>query len=353
MRVLHIIPSLGGGGAERQLAYLAEGMCRRGVDVHVALLRGGPYLRRVAAAGAHVYELEASSNYDPRLLSRTLRMVRAVRPDVLQTWLTQTDILGGLAALTLRIPWVLSERACPDLYGWTWKNALRRSLGHFADAIVANSAIGIEYWLTSHAKKFVVPNAVDVDAIDAATPAKIDGIDAPRVVLYVGRLESAKNVEIVVPALCDVVRTRNAVALICGEGRRADDVRAQIEMHGCADRFRMLGFTDAVWPLMKRADVLISPGLLEGLPNVVIEAAAAGCPLVLSDVPQHRALFDDRSATFAPPQDAAAFARAVESVLDDAKAAREKARRARAAIAGWSIERMTAEYLSIYEQLIS
>ncbi len=353
MRILHVIPSLGGGGAERQVAYLAEGMCRREIEVHVAMLRGGPHLSRIVNAGATTHFMASRGNHDPRLVSRMIGLVRETRPDVIQTWLNQSDVLGGIAALTQRIPWVLSERTSPEFYTGSWKDRLRHSLGRHADAIVANSAIGITYWNESRARKFVVPNAVDVQSIDAAMPATLDSVDSRKIVLYAGRLESVKNVETLVPALCEVVRTRNAMVVICGEGSREREMRADIERRGCSGRFRMLGFTDTVWRLMKRADVFVSASWLEGHPNAVIEAAAAGCPLVVSDIPQHRAFLDERSATFAPPSDAAAIARAVEAVLDDAATAQEKARRARAAVEQWSIECIAGMYLSIYEELVN
>jgi glycosyltransferase involved in cell wall biosynthesis len=92
---------------------------------------------------------------------------------------------------------------------------------------------------------------------------------------------------------------------------------------------------------------------VEGQPNAVVEAAVAHCPLVLSDIPAHRAFLDSSSATFAPPSDAAAISRAIEAVLDDPPAAREKARHARTAVEGWSIDHIAGEYIKIYDELLS
>src|SRR5688500_553473 len=83
-RVLHCIPGMGGGGAERQLAYLAEQLPRFGWDVHVALVGQGPNFERLRASGATLHVLESRSNYDPRLFLRLVRAVGRVQPDLVQ-----------------------------------------------------------------------------------------------------------------------------------------------------------------------------------------------------------------------------------------------------------------------------
>src|SRR5260370_2567055 len=74
VRVLHCIGGLTGGGAERQLAYLAAGMSRKGVDMHVAYLHPGPNLSRIQDSGVTLHELHGRSNYDPSLLSQLIRI---------------------------------------------------------------------------------------------------------------------------------------------------------------------------------------------------------------------------------------------------------------------------------------
>ncbi|HEX6177589.1 MAG TPA: glycosyltransferase, partial [Thermoanaerobaculia bacterium] len=222
-----------------------------------------------------------------------------------------------------------------------------RFLGRFATAIVANSSGGFSFWRGSKAAHFVVPNALALDEI-AAAPRDETDFGASRVILFVGRLDVEKNLSNLVAALRDVIEQRDAVALLCGVGPKEDEVRADIEQAGYTDRIRLLGYTDRVWSLMKRADVLVAPSWFEGHPNVVMEAAAAGCPLVLSDIPAHRECLDD-AALFAAPEDPKALARAILQALDDPADARARAERARTIAAGWSIERAAAAHLRIYE----
>src|SRR6185436_12110902 len=92
------------------------------------------------------HRIEGLGNHDPRLLVRLVRLLRRARPDVVQTWLTQMDVLGGLAARLVGRPWILSERASALAYPPGLKIRLRERIGRTADAIVSNSAGGDRYW---------------------------------------------------------------------------------------------------------------------------------------------------------------------------------------------------------------
>src|SRR5256885_5126301 len=106
--ILHLIPTLGGGGAERQLTYLAAALQRLGAKVHVGYLHEGPNLDRLLSDQVATHCLGPIGNYDIRLIRRISGLIRRVRPDLIQTWLTQMDILGGGAALCHGTPFVLS-----------------------------------------------------------------------------------------------------------------------------------------------------------------------------------------------------------------------------------------------------
>jgi hypothetical protein len=128
-------------------------MVRRGVEVHIACLRGGVNFERAKKSGAVVHELGFASNYDPRILWWLRRIIRDYRPDVIQTWIPQMDVLGGLASMFTGVSFVLSERSCSLAYGGGWKEDLRRLVARRAAAIVANSENGRKYWQsTNHSR---------------------------------------------------------------------------------------------------------------------------------------------------------------------------------------------------------
>lgn len=350
MRILNVIPTLRGGGAERQLAYLAGGLRDLGCDVHVALLHGGTNQARLEAAQATIHRLDVSSNYDPRIVLQLVRLIRRIHPDVVQTWITQMDVFGGIAALLTHTPWMLSDRSSGPHYDRNLREASRRAVGRFANAIVANSEPGLHGWEDSRARRYVVHNAVVFSDIEKAPRDDSDYGDA-KIVLFGGRMEPQKNVATLLAALREVMKQRDVIALLCGIGPLEEEYRASIAAAGLSDRIRMLGFCENLPSLMKRADVLVAPSWFEGHPNVSIEAATVGCPLIVSDIPAHRGWLDENSALFAPTNDPRAFARAILQTLDDPAAARARAGRARELVRDWSVERCAKSYLRIYEEL--
>jgi glycosyltransferase involved in cell wall biosynthesis len=351
MRVLHLIPSLGGGGAERQITYLLGGLHAQGCDAHLGIFRGGANLGRAEASGATIHWLTESGRYDALVVWRMIRLIRSLRPDVVQTWLTPMDIAGGIASMATGTPWILSERTSDQHNPGGVRHWLRGRIGRYATAVIANSQGGLAVWPELPALKFIVPNALPLDEIEACPRDEGDYRSGARILLFVGRLDHEKNVLTLLTALRDVVAQRDAIALLCGVGPLESEVRRWIDDAGCTDQIQLLGFTDRVWTLMKRADLLVAVSRYEGHPNAVLEAAASGCPLVLSSIPAHLDCFGESAALYASPNDPREIAAQILNALDDVAGAQARAARARQIAREWSVERASAAYLKIYEQL--
>jgi glycosyltransferase involved in cell wall biosynthesis len=355
MRVLHVIPSFGIGGAERQLSILAPALADAGMDVHVAFLREGSNFDRVRASRARLHRVAAAGNYDPLMLPRLASLIRALRPVVVQTWLTQMDIAGGVAAAAARAPLVLSERSSASMYPLTAKNIARRWVGCRAAAIVANSEGGANYWraLRPRGPVSVIRNCVVVD--DDAAPADVAtlGLDRDaRLILFAGRLSAEKNLGHLLPALDVVLASSERYhAVLFGEGPLRAELDAWSGRTPHASRVRVLPFTNQLPSWMRRAELFVTVSELEGEPNAVLEAMALGCPLVLSDVPQHRELLDESAAMFCDHRSSASIASALISVLDDPEAARQRAVVARSRLGARSIDAAVRAYGTLYASL--
>jgi glycosyltransferase involved in cell wall biosynthesis len=357
VRILHLIWSLGGGGAERQLAAIAPELARRGHDVHVAMVRGGVHAQRLAESRCTVHRIERSFKYDPLVVPRVVLLVRRVRPDVIHSWLTQMDIVGGMAARLLRVPWVLSERSSPSMYPPALLNRLRVAVGRHADLVAANSLGGAEYWEAAGvaaSRIEIVPNFVPTSEIDGAPPlddARVAAED--ELVLYVGRLSSEKNLPTLIAAMEILSRERPGARLVlCGEGPLRDPLMAQVHAAGLQERVVFAGFVPNVASWLKRSSVAAAVSFCEGHPNAVLEAIAAGVPLVLSDIPAYRAVVDETSASFTPVDDVRAMAAAIAGTLRDRDRAVERATRARAAIAPLSLDATVTHFEKIYARVL-
>lgn len=353
MRVLHCIWRMGLGGTERQLVQLAAALRERGVEVLVATVFPGELDESLAAVGVETLRLPASHKYDLRVVSRTARLIRRVRPDVVQTWLTQMDLVAGVAASLARVPWILSERSSRGAYPPSLLHRARRLVGARAAAIVANSEGGREHWaelLDSRVPIRVIPNIVPQAEIDAATRLDSTGKD---LILYVGRLSPEKNLPTLLRALAGVMRERDATAVFCGDGAIRPSLEQLASELGIGDRVQFRGSVKDVWSWMKSAAVLVSVSSFEGNPNVVLEAIAAGAPLVCSDIPAHREIVDESSAWLVDGASPESVADGILRALGDAGEASARAARARVAVEARSASVVASQYERLYREITS
>jgi len=359
MRILHCIPSMGGGGAERQLTYLIGGLTRLGWEMHVALLAGGPNWERLHSGGAVIHQVKSRTSYNLKIFWQLKQVIRQIEPDLVHTWLLLMDIFGGLASWTERLPWILTENSSGMAYSFGFKDRWRIALTSSASAVVSNSTGGDQYWhtrLNKRVARYVIPNALPLDEIAAVQPIGLEetGLGPEQgIVLFVGRFSPEKNLETLLLVLRTVLSRPQTVAVLCGEGPLYLQVKQCLNTYAIADRVRLLGFVSDVWRWMKRASVLVSLSLFEGAPNVVLEAMACGCPLVVSDISAHRELLDTHSALLVDAHAPKAIAEAIVNVLSVPEAAARRAQRAQAKVAQWSISSVAQQYAQVYHEVLT
>ena len=355
MRIVHVIPSLEGGGAERQLTYLANAQASRGHDVHVVPIRRGGPNETLLDARCTLHLLGVRRPAMPRAGARALRVLHRIAPDVVHTWLLHGNVWGGAAARILGVPWVLAERSSPRDFGPRAPvlTAIHLVCGQLADAIVANSRAGMDFW-ESHSRvgvrKYLIPNGLPLDAIDAVMRAPADdvpGAGARPVILWAGRMDRGKNLLFLMAALETVLRQTDACVLLCGEGVERSTAEARV---ASATRGRVVfsGYRPDLWALMKASSVFVSVSLFEGNPNAVQEAMACGLPLVLSDIEGHRHTVDGEAARFVRPGDVSGLATALIETVSEPDSARARARRARRIAESLSMEVVAREYDRVY-----
>jgi glycosyltransferase involved in cell wall biosynthesis len=357
MRILHCIPSMLGGGAERQLAYLAAEQSKRGYQVDVALLFDGPNGDRLRCSGVTIHSLSHRGIHDPYLMIQLIRLIRSTKPDIVQTWLRQMDILGGVVARWTRVPWILSERSSALGYPHSLKNRLRVWLGLRAQAIVSNSTGGDTYWESygcARARRHVIHNGLPWDEIDRVPSYRPDSgavAEGQKIVLYAGRMSSGKNVNNMISGIRGAAVQVPLSAYMCGEGVLQPEVKNLIHDNRLSGLISLQGYVTNVWSWMKGADVFISLSLTEGQPNAVLEAIACGCPVVLSDIPAHREIVCAEMALFVNPHSPAQISEALISTLTAPGAARRRAESAKGRIADHTIPGMADAYEEVYREI--
>lgn len=352
-RVLNVISSLGAGGAERQLSILAAALARGGLKVAVGYQTGGPNLERLQDSQAKLYKLPERRSHDPRQLFDIASIVKDFCPDIIHTWLLKMDVLGGVIAKLTGLKHILSERTSAYAYSSVDTELfVRATIGRRADAIVANSRGGLEYWerLKPRGKTYLIRNAVA--PLELRIPKDTLGLSNTNILVAASRLTPGKNLAVVVQAFAAaLVQLPKHHAVIFGDGPEREQTAALIHATGFADRFHLAGYTDCLPWWLSRADVFVSASLLEGNPNVVIEAAQCGCPMVLSDIPAHREFVASDHARFVPCDNSSAFGKAIVDLATNRVSAAIISKNAQSIIQGLQVENIALEYARVYEKL--
>ncbi len=359
MRILHCIPSMGGGGAERQLCYMAEQMSRDGLDVHVAYFQDGANSKRLKISGAQIHHLSCLNNYDPMIICKIVRIIRKINPQIVQTWITQIDILAGIASILTKTPFIVSERNSSLAYGYGWKDRIRIAIGRRADAIISNSKKGIKYWANKVKKPElkVIRNSIPFDEILKTPKFLLPSMlidESNEIIIFAGSYNKQKNLYNLFCALQQVLTKReNAVALFFGNGPQRESLINLKNQYDIRDRIKILGYSSELWNWFKVADVFVSISYFEGTPNTVLEAVASKCPIVISDIPEHREILDDNSSYFVPVSNTKAIANGIIKALSDPYESKRRAASAYNKIKDWTVKSVTNEYITFYNLILN
>ncbi|MGE5192417.1 MAG: glycosyltransferase [Deltaproteobacteria bacterium] len=363
IKLLFLIPTLDRSGAEKQLMLLATHLPRSAFAGHVAALtRLGPYAADLEAAGIPVTVLNKRLKCDPIAFWRLRRLMKEVRPDVLHTWLFAANAYGRLAAgRRPPFPVVVSER-CVDSWKAGWQLWLDRKLVGRTTRLVGNSRSVADFYrdLGVPAEKLaVVHNGIDLLSFppDARETIRRElGIPPEtHVVGFVGRLARQKRVMDLIWAF-ELIRVMHGdvVFVIIGDGPERAKLENFTQSLEISRRVKFVGHRDDATRLLPALDVFWLASDFEGLSNSIMEAMAAGLPIVASDIPPNRELVvDGQTGCLAPVGDRVAFAQLAERILLNPALARQLGDAGRERIAThFSVEKMVEEYARLYQEAV-
>ncbi len=349
--IVQIIPTLGLGGAERVVLCLAEQLPKSGVPaITLAHVEGGKmekdFLERNLPYAVLVREgfLKRWKNF-----WALRRALIDLKPVWVHTHLFGSDFWGRLAAKSAGVPKIATTEHNLNADFSIWRVLGLKMTKHLADQYIA---------ISEQVKSYLIKNI-------GVTPKKIkliyNGLDLKRILrrpsrpphdipklIYVGRLEPQKNPEFLLRVLSTIKQPWELSVI--GTGSLELALKNLAEELKIAPRVRFLGARQDVPQLLADQDFFLFPSLWEGFGLAVVEAAAAGVPVLASDLPVLRELINNEIATLLPANDQAAWAQAIQSALADPRPFLEKA--GRAAAADWSRfseEHMASQYAEIYE----
>lgn len=383
VRILWLLDSLNVGGAESLVIPFARRLDPERFRLTVGSLSTAgenlveQELRREAIACVN---FGARSLRDTAAFRRLLRFVRDERIDLVHAHLTYSSIWAALLSRMTGVPSVASLHVAPSatrelratlrhrLATSARDRVMRFALGRWSTRVVAVSgALRRTYDGIADSKMRIVHNGIEVERFqrqrsEARERLQLE-LDVPagaQIIVTVAVLRPGKGIEVLLDAAKKLVkqepRGTNAIFLIIGDGPKRAEWEALAAREGIADRIRWAGFRRDVDALLAGCDLFVHPSLDDAFPTVLLEAMAAGVPVIASEVggiPE--IVVPEKTGRLVPPGDATALAASIAALLTDRAARRRMSEHAQMIAAtrfsteAW-LERLTAVYDSAIEE---
>ena len=324
----------------------------------------------VAAARAQGVEVDVISErfrFDPRAIRQLRRIVARRAPDIVQTHMIKSHFLTKLSGIGRKYPWVayhhgytttdLKMRGYNQLNRWSLPSAARviTVCGPFAEDL-SQAGVPRDRIIVCH-NSVAAPPVVSEDS-KRALKERLHIVNGEQVVLAVGRLSREKGHRDLVDAISKLGELNSALRfklIIVGEGPERDSLERAVREKGLNASVIFTGHVEDISPYYAIADALALPSHSEGSPNVLLEAMAAGLPVVataVGGVPE--IAINEQNALLVAPGDPDSLARALNRVLSDTVLARKLGKAAALHVAEkFSPAAYVRSLLRVYQSLAS
>jgi glycosyltransferase involved in cell wall biosynthesis len=364
LKILHLACEKTWRGGENQLRLLIEGLTKRGIESHVATLADTPTATRLGSLVPTVTVRRAG--YHPSSAYQLSRYVLNNNITILDAHTSQTHSLALLVkwfAPTLKL--VVHRRVDNPIKSnpltlWKYRTPLVDHYVPISDAI-KRILVSIKI---PESKITTVKSAVEIPSFNpsAKMAAKKHlgqrfGVDPHQVFLGNASALDLQKDPVTLLEACRNLNQKNIPfhCFLAGDGPLASQLRQQILDLGLSQRVTLLGFEENVPEFLLGLDILAFPSINEGLGTVLLDALAAGCAVVATDVggiPE--IIVDQKTGLLVPPKDTVKLAEGIERLLfDDGLAARLASQGLKHIKANFSLDSMVDGNLKVYQRLLN
>lgn len=356
--IIFFLPTLHGGGAERITINLIKGMLKRDIPLELVV---------ASAEGSYLHQIPKSVSVVNLAVGRVIKAILPLshylqqnRPSALVSHMSHANVVAVLAkkltrtktrlilvehnTLSVNKSNLIRARFIPPLMKWLYPSV---------DAIVGVSkgvAEDLEFQLgLAEQKVNVIYNPVVDEQLIAKAKTPLDHPWFEKghlpVFLAVGRLTTQKDFSTLIKAFALLRKHRLARLIILGEGELRTELEAMVNMLGIAEDISLPGFVENPYAYMYNANAFILSSRWEGLPTVLIEAMACGCPVVATDCPSgpKEILDAGKYGALVPVGDEIALSAAMSNVLDNSVNTDLLVQRTM----DFSVEQATSKYLAL------
>ncbi|MBV8518227.1 MAG: glycosyltransferase [Acidobacteria bacterium] len=334
IRLLWLIDSLTVGGAESLIVPFARQLDPSRYELFLcclATIQGNALEKELRAANIEVLNLGARNLRDLRAFRKLLRFLREQRIDLIHAHLTYASIWAAVASRLTKIPSVATLHVAPPADG---RFAIRDRLMRFVTNRWSSRVIAVSDALRRRylergglapSRIITVHNGIEVDRFArdaresrALLARDLDIPDSARIVATVSVLRPGKGIEVLLDAIPHVVaQVPDACFVIVGDGPMRAAWTAQANALGVERHIRWAGYRNDVAALLAGCELFVLPSLDDAFPTVLMEALAAGVPIVATNVGGIPEIVDANVGRLVPANDADALARAIATLLAD------------------------------------
>jgi glycosyltransferase involved in cell wall biosynthesis len=365
-RILLLSTSLGMGGADRQIVYLAKALLACDYDVRLVSMTPLEEMGRQALAeGLPVTSLDmVRGRADWSAFRRLVKLLRSWQPHLLSSFMYHANLMGRLAGRWAGVPLLVtsirSERNGSP--GQDWLMRLTNWMDHCQTTNSQQVADSLrQRGLLSPGKSRVIPNGIDPDALTASAAERVRlrgelKLEQNEFVwLAIGRLLPQKDYPTLLEAFAPLGR-HPARLLIAGRGPLLAELQQQVDRLGVSSQTVFLGVRQDIASLLAAADGFVLSSAWEGMPNVVMEALAAAKPVVSTRVGGVAELVQDgKTGWLVPARDPKALSQAMHRLMTLSEMERQRM--------GWAgrehlrahfgLEAMAHRWMTLYNDLLA
>ena len=361
MRIVELVNSLTAGGAERMAASLALNLQSRGASVQIVCLRDLGNMpipeERFQEAGIELVPLLKNDGFSTKAMRTLVERIREWKTDVVHThnplvhhYGAMAGRLGGARAV------VTTVHGISTLTMATWAKGL-----FWASCLMTDRMVGVcpavgetlrNRYLLEKEKTTVINNGIELEQFLRVKPRSADG----RFVFgTVGRLVPVKDQRTLLEAFATVYRGNPRCRLeILGDGELREDLEKHARVLGVGEAVCFRGFSRDIAGFLGRLDTFVMSSLSEGLPLTVLEAMAAGLPIVATSVGGVVRLVEDAGCGWlCPPAQPTALANAMRMAMDTKERVSMGEQGRVTVLRDYSLAKMTADYENLFAEILN
>jgi len=383
IKVAHIIARMITGGADENTLFTMEGLDQN--KYKVDLITGEEFdesiLNKVKNNHFDIIQIKGlkwklNFLYDPIILIKLIKLLRENHYDIVHTHTTKAGILGRIAARIARVPIIVHglhgstfQAFNSSLLNW-FLFLFERLTGKFTDAYISVSGVLSEKYIERGIGKkenyHTIYSGMELETfyrvrgkIDCRKKQRELGIDLEDFVIgNVARLETRKGHKFLIAAFKKVIEERKGCTLkllIIGEGNKRENLESYVEELNLEDKVIFTGYREDVEELMAIMDIFVLTSLREGLPRVLVQAAAVGMPSIAFNVDGVPEIIEDNHNGFlVKAGDVKQLTKRIIQYIDHKELLMLHGKNGRELIKGkWSIKDMVERIDKIYQKLIT